>query len=135
MLEGNKEWVKQDAPIRSRREGPPRANLQYLRDLSGNDTDFIKEIIEMFVNDAPVLLKQAIVYHKNANLTLLKASVHRMKSSVKMMGDAELANLIERIELHCLGATQEPNMPSLMMHLNRDLTDLLYDLKAEMAKL
>lgn len=135
MLEGNNEWVGQGASIRGRREKPQRVDLQYLRDLSGNDTDFIKEIVQMFIDDAPVLLKQAIVYHKNANLTLLKASIHRMKSSVKMMGDHELAAIIIRIECHCTGTTVEPNLPSLMMQLNRDLTDLLYDLKAEMAKL
>jgi len=135
MLEGNNEWVGKGAQIRGRKDKPKRIDLQYLKDLSGNDTEFIKEIVQMFIDDAPVLLKQAIVYHKNANNTLLKASVHRMKSSVKMMGDHELAALIQRIESHCLGTAEEPNMPSLMMQLNRDLTDLLYDLKAEMARL
>ncbi len=136
MLEGNNEWVGQGAAIRGRKENRPhRVDLQYLRDLSGNDTEFIKEIVQMFIDDAPVLLKQAIVYHKNANLVLLKASIHRMKSSVKMMGDHELAAIISRIESHCNGITQEVNLPSLMMQLNRDLTDLLYDLKGEMSKM
>ncbi len=131
MLEGKNNMVRQSAAMRGRKDGPARYDLHYLRELSGNDTEFIKEIIQMFVDDAPVLLKQAIVYHKNENLTLLKASVHRMKSSVKMMGDQPLADLIERIESHCLGATVEENMPSLMMHLNRDLTELVAELKTE----
>lgn len=135
MLEGNNEWVRQSAAMRSRREGLKRVDLQYLRDLSGNDTEFIKEILQMFVDDAPVLLKQAILYHKSGNLTLLKSSVHRMKSSVKMMGDSELAELIQRIEQHCTGQSQEPNMPALMMQLNRDLTELIFDISAEMQQM
>lgn len=135
MLEGKNNKVGQGAAIRGRKEGPRRFDLQYLRDLSGNDVEFIKEIIQMFIDDAPVLLKQAVVYHKNENITLLKASVHRMKSSVKMMGDHPLAALIERIESHCIGVTVEENLPSLMMQLNRDLTDLVNDLKNEMPSL
>lgn len=135
MLEGNNNAIGQNGVSRGRKEGPTRFDLHYLRELSGNDTEFIKEIIQMFIDDAPVLLKQAIVYHKNANLTLLKASVHRMKSSVKMMGDAPLAKLIERIEGHCMGATVEENMPSLMMQLNRDLTELIAELSAEIKQL
>lgn len=131
MLEGKNNMIGQSGVTRGRKEELTRFNLQYLRELSGNDTDFIKEIIQMFIDDAPVLLKQAIVYHKNSNLTLLKASVHRMKSSVKMMGDAPLAQLIERIEAHCLGTAVEENMPSLMMQLNRDLTELLHELSVE----
>jgi HPt (histidine-containing phosphotransfer) domain-containing protein len=135
MLEGKNNKVGHGAAIRGRKEGPRRHDLQYLRDLSGNDIEFIKEIVQMFIDDAPVLLKQAIVYHKNENVTLLKASVHRMKSSVKMMGDQPLAELIERIESHCIGITVESNMPSLMMQLNRDLTDLVNELKSEMQSL
>jgi HPt (histidine-containing phosphotransfer) domain-containing protein len=135
MLKGKNNLVGQGAAIRGRKEGPRRFDLQYLRDLSGNDIDFIKEIVQMFIDDAPLLLKQAIVYHKNENVTLLKASVHRMKSSVKMMGDQPLAELIERIESHCIGITVESNMPSLMMQLNRDLTDLVNELKSELQSL
>lgn len=135
MLEGKNNKVGQGAAIRGRKEGPRRHDLQYLRDLSGNDVEFIKEIIQMFIDDAPVLLKQAVVYHKNENITLLKASVHRMKSSVKMMGDHPLASLIERIESHCIGVTIEENLPTLMMQLNRDLTDLVNDLRNEMPSL
>ncbi len=135
MLEGKNNMVRQSATTRGRKEGPNRYDLQYLRDLSGDDTEFIKEIIQMFVNDAPVLLKQAIVYHKNENLTLLKASVHRMKSSVKMMGDVPLAELIERIESHCLGVTIEENMPTLMMQLNKDLTQLVQELNVAVKQL
>lgn len=131
MQEGENNKVRKVGAMRGKLHGASRFDLQYLCDLSGNDMDFIKEIIQMFIDDAPVLLKQAIVYQKNSNLTLLKASVHRMKSSVKMMGDAPLAQLIERIESHCLGTTVEENMPSLMMQLNRDLTELVNELSAE----
>lgn len=135
MLEGKNNMVGQGGAIRGKTVGSSRFDLQYLRELSGNDTDFIKEIIQMFIDDAPALLKQAIVYHKNENLTLLKASVHRMKSSVKMMGDSPLAVLIERIEAHCLGVTIEENMPSLMMQLNRDLNELISQLSTEIKQL
>lgn len=135
MLEGNNEWIDQGAKTRAMTQPNGRANLQYLRELSGDDTDFIKEIIQMFIDDAPVLLKQAIIYHKNSNLALLKASIHRMKSSVKMMGDQELASLIQRIEEHCVGVNEVANLPTLMMQLNKGLTELLFDLKAQMAKL
>lgn len=135
MLEEKNNIVGQGAVTRGRKEGLNRYDLQYLRDLSGNDIEFIKEILQMFMDDAPVLLKQAIVYHKNDNVTLLKASVHRMKSSVKMMGDQPLAELIERIESHCLGHTVENNLPSLMMQLNRDLTELIAELRIEIQTL
>jgi HPt (histidine-containing phosphotransfer) domain-containing protein len=108
-------------------------NLEYLHELADGDQHFIIEVIEMFVTDAPVVLKQSITYHKAANYPLLKVGVHKLKSSIKMMGDEGLATLAQDIENHCLDESMQqmitPQLFKFVMGVNRLLESLKIELQ------
>ncbi|MDX2002549.1 MAG: Hpt domain-containing protein [Chitinophagales bacterium] len=73
-------------------------NLDYLMELADGDQDFVTEVIQMFLADAPEVLRQSIAYLKTGNYTLLKIGVHKLKSSIRMLGNETLAQLAQDIE-------------------------------------
>lgn len=77
---------------------PKRVNLDYLNDLSGGDTEFIIEVIDMFLDVAPDSVKQLLVYEKSGNYTNIKSTVHKLKPTLQMLGDMELHVLAVEIE-------------------------------------
>ena len=77
---------------------PKRVNLDYLNDLSGGDTEFIIEVVDMFLEIAPDSIKQLLVYEKNRNYPHIKSTVHKMKPTLQMLGDMELHALALKIE-------------------------------------
>lgn len=77
---------------------PKRVNLDYLNDLSGGDTEFIIEVIDMFLDVAPDSVKQLLVYEKSGNYANIKSTVHKLKPTLQMLGDMELHVLAVEIE-------------------------------------
>ena len=75
-----------------------RVDLQYLSDLSGGDTEFIIEVIDMFLGIAPDSVKNVLTYEKNGNYTLIKSTVHKLKPTLQMLGDSSLHELAVKIE-------------------------------------
>ena len=110
-------------------------NLEYLQEMADGDQRFIIEVIEMFMNDAPDVLQQALVYHKSENFALLKISVHKLKSSIKMLGDEALANLAQDIENLAMNqSTHEVITPELQKFV-KGVHKLLEGLNTELKHL
>lgn len=74
-------------------------NLTYLKEFSGGDTSFVKEMITLFVNDAPnqtVLLKK---YLENKDWDKLSKLGHRMKPNFQMLGMETQREMAFNIEI------------------------------------
>ena len=72
--------------------------LDYLKELSGGDHNFIAEILEMFITEAPQSVEQSFRYLQEKNFEMLRITVHKLKSSVQVVGGYHLTNLIHEIE-------------------------------------
>ena len=72
--------------------------LDYLRELSGGDTGFITEILEMFIKEAPQSVAQSVQHLQERNFEMVRITVHKLKSSVQVVGGYHLATLIQDIE-------------------------------------
>ena len=61
-------------------------DLKCLKEISGDDFDFEKEFIELFLTEIPKEMEilQAAVY--SSNIQSIKFSVHKIKSPLKMLG-------------------------------------------------
>lgn len=86
---------------RPRTKAISKVDLSYLEDMSGGDTEFMIEVIEMFQDSAPGCIQQVIVDLKNDNFQQLRAAVHKLKPSVQMLGHTELYELAATIEEQC----------------------------------
>lgn len=75
---------------------PPK--LDYLKELSAGDRNFLTEILEMFIAEAPQSIEQSFRYLHEKNFDMLRITVHKLKSSVQVVGGYHLTNLIQDIE-------------------------------------
>ena len=73
-------------------------DLKYLNDLSGGDKNFVSEIIEMFIHDVPEIIEQTQDFLLKHDFDLLRITVHKLKSSVQVLGGHGLVALIQEIE-------------------------------------
>jgi len=106
-------------------------NLDYLIELSGGDKEFIAEIVDMFIVDAPEVLRQSQTYLKNEDFELLKITVHKLKSSVQIMGNMELAGLIQTIENNAANPEMHSTLAELLINMNKEVTTMVEYLKQE----
>ena len=84
--------------------------LDYLKELSGGDQSFITEILVMFIAEAPKSVEQSFRYLQERNFDMLRITVHKLKSSVQVVGGYHLTHLIHEIE----AASQESGEPDIL---------------------
>lgn len=89
--------------------------LDYLKELSGGDLSFIAEILEMFINEAPQAVAQSFGHLEQKNFDLLRITVHKLKSSVQVVGGNHLTALICEIESAAAAKVDKPDMFSQML--------------------
>jgi len=74
------------------------ADLNYLKTMSGGDSKFIREMIELFreqIEEYNVVMPDLL---RRKEYDGLSRSAHKAKSSVAVMGMAELADLLKDLE-------------------------------------
>ena len=80
-------------------EPPHHIHLSYLHQLSGNDKDFEREILNQFLTQAPAELLQLEDSVKQNNFDAVRRIAHSLKSTVGYVGLAEeLHPHLEEIE-------------------------------------
>ncbi|GEO04635.1 hypothetical protein AAE02nite_22990 [Adhaeribacter aerolatus] len=90
-------------PGRNSRE---HINLALLTEMASGDTNFIQDIITMFIQQTPGNLERLFNLAKAENWSEVKSLAHRMKSSVVLIGNKELENICQDIQQHALDSTQ-----------------------------
>lgn len=73
-------------------------DLTYLKDLSGNNTAFILEMINAFVNEMPELINEIILKLREDDLDEVSRIAHKAKSMSSYLGCTELQKLFSEIE-------------------------------------
>ncbi len=73
-------------------------DLTYLRDMSDNDKDFIREMVQSFINQSPGNIKKLWLHHTNSELDEIANLIHKIKPSITFMGIHDLKDLILQIE-------------------------------------
>jgi len=110
-------------------------NLDYLKELSGGDRNFITEILELFITEAPQSVEQSFRYLREMNLEMLRINVHKLKSSVQVVGGYHLTYLIQEIEsaakehrsqnvLHQMLSVLNKGIQHLVEHLGKELQNI-----------
>lgn len=76
-------------------------NLNYLKEISGGDTNFIKEMLELYIATTAteaILFKE--LYEKK-DISGIGHLAHKMKAPIQMLGATDLYNTIKGIEDSC----------------------------------
>ena len=107
-------------------------NLSYLKELSGGDAGFMEEIIEMFMSDAPKIVDHANDCFQKTDFDLLKVTVHKLKSSVQVLGNTQLALFIQDIESSAKNPDKKEQISQMLVKLEDDINSMMGFLAQEL---
>lgn len=73
-------------------------DLSYLNEISGNNSEFIHELIDMFFEQIPDYQKTIYELYEKKDWYNLGRAAHKAKSAVLMMGMTELSSELKKLE-------------------------------------
>ncbi len=113
-------------------EAKKLVDLSYLRNVSNNDENFIKEMIDTFLKNIPVALEEAQKFSEEKNWHELGRTIHRIKPSITFMGITNMKERVTALEALC---SQEPINENFILleldHLLQTCTEALNELRQE----
>ncbi len=101
-------------------------NLNYLNELAEGDTDFVKDMIETFIENTPELIDQMKSELSNSEYLAVGQTAHKIKPTITFMGISSLEELIREIEHKGKNSEDIDSIPSLVQKLE-NTCNLAYD--------
>lgn len=102
-------------------------NLQNLEELTCGDEDFQKEMILLFINQSEIMMEEMQDHFKNKNITELKATAHKMKTSFGIIGAD--CHYLEEMEVHGGSTNLSGRTIFLLESIERQLKEIIYKLQ------
>jgi HPt (histidine-containing phosphotransfer) domain-containing protein len=99
---------------------PARLDLSYLRSVAGDDEEFVKEMLSMFLNTSPIELNNIETHYQGGNLQMMASCAHKIKAPVQMIGEPILADLILQIETIGKKGEGHDRLPDLIEKLKAE---------------
>jgi HPt (histidine-containing phosphotransfer) domain-containing protein len=85
-------------------------NLSYLSEVSGNNAEFITQMIELFLQKTPEALEEMNERFRQQNWEELRNIAHRIKPSYTYVGLAEIHKMLAEIEREALENHSQTNV-------------------------
>jgi len=104
-------------------------DFSYLKNISGNDTSFMFEMIETFVEKTPELLHKMELASSSKNWKMIGSLAHKLKPSVTFMGIHSLKELVIEIEDKGRGNVQTSTLPGLVNKFSPACKDAIAELQ------
>ena len=73
-------------------------DFKYLKDFSEGDETFIKNMISLFLQSTPETMEIILESNKNDDIKILKDEIHKLKSSLSLLGMFKASNCVTVIE-------------------------------------
>ena len=107
-------------------------DFTYLRSISNNNEDFIKEMIQTFVQTIPGILAEMSVCVAEKNWEKLSKLAHQIKPSFTLMGVDELRSTIAFIEENGSQKTNLSELAKVTLNFVENCKDLVKDFADEL---
>lgn len=117
------------AKINSQADQSSLVDLSYLRNVSNNDPEFIREMINTFLESMPKTINEIQTYTEAKDWNNLGKSIHKIKPSLTMMGMPSLKALAIEMEQQCKTQSDLSTMDERTNLLTVQLTEALKDLE------
>ncbi|MFT4753524.1 MAG: HPt (histidine-containing phosphotransfer) domain-containing protein [Salibacteraceae bacterium] len=106
-------------------------DLSILSEMVYGDKEFMKELIDTFIEFAPIDTVELTTYSNDKNWEETSKKAHKLKSSIRTIGVTSLNELIIDIELNAKNETQLLEMKSKIDLFSETLDKVLESLKQE----
>jgi len=113
----------------------PVVSLDYLQEFSGGDTDFIHEMVETFLEEAPKNIEKLCQAFEAEQWEDLYRAAHQLKPNYKMLGMASQENTAIAIEKAARDELPKSRLPQLVESLKQNTEAALPLLQQELGEL
>jgi HPt (histidine-containing phosphotransfer) domain-containing protein len=107
------------------------SDLTYLEEIASGSKDFMKKMIETFIELTPGLLNEMDICLKEKDWDKLKRIAHKIKPSIDFMGISSLWETIQKIEKYAGEEIYLELMPDLLSKTKRICFNVIEELKEE----
>ena len=101
-------------------------DFAHLKSLTGEDNEFMIEILELIIEQSPGVLDEMYQQLESKDFVALGATAHKYKSSINILGNTDLINLMKDIEDNACLAPEQESLVDLVNHF-RGVCDQLLD--------
>ena len=112
---------------RKMNERGQRLNLDFLQEMAGGDNEFVIEILEIFLDDAPTTLESIRNGMIESDFSSVKTSVHKLKSSIKVLGEDKLADFAQIVEQEAEVNNESEEFKMKIAKLEKSVEQLIKD--------
>ena len=127
--------VQSDSGTASEPEFLPKIDLTYLKQIGGDNPDFLMQMIEMFIQKTPLALEEMNEKFKQQSWEDLRNIAHRIKPSYTYIGLKEIHNMLAEIEQCSVTQSNLDSISLLMSNVETQTQAAFRALEAELVKL
>ena len=106
-------------------------NLDYLENISGGDQEFVKDMIQTFIMNAPEDLEKIKNWIENKNWQKVGEDAHRFASSLLFLGLDHLKSIANTIEEMGIKQFDVESIPGLFEKLEKSCYQIIKELKRD----
>ncbi|MEL6672293.1 MAG: Hpt domain-containing protein [Bacteroidota bacterium] len=110
-------------------------DFTHLQSLTGDDNEFMIEILELIVEQSPDVLSDMQDQLAQDNYAALGSTAHKYKSSINILGNVELLSMMNQLEIksHHQGPREE--LSSLVASFEKICDQMLFAIKNKLSDL
>ncbi len=104
-------------------------NTKQVEEIAGGDTDFLKELVDIFLEQIPDFVQKIRVSFETENWPVLAREAHTAKSSAMTFGMEDTGVLLKKIQLDC-EQNQLENIPEMVNQVTEQLEAAVPELQS-----
>ena len=106
-------------------------DLTMVESIAGGDTDFVKKMVQIFLDTMPPSVNQLNEALQNKDWDALSKLAHKMKSTIDSMGIVRLREVIRTIEANGKSRNDLAGLPALVKRVDDVLRECFAQLKGD----
>jgi CheY-like chemotaxis protein/HPt (histidine-containing phosphotransfer) domain-containing protein len=113
----------------------PLCDLSLLKDRAAGDTDFMKEILESYIQEMPLYIAEMELFLDKKNWQEVSKQAHKMKSPIALMGAIQLKELFAKIEMEAIVNNDKEILTRQIRTAQKQCLGTVDELKDELQKI
>ena len=106
-----------------------RPNLRYIKNLAGDDVDFIKRLMDVINKELPEERAIYIENYKTKRFQEAAQNVHKLKHKISILGLRKGYDLAESLEKELKNNIPPDNLHKVFLDMLQNMEDFVIDLK------
>ncbi len=110
-------------------------NLDYLKNITEDNKEILREMIEMFIVQVPEFIENLHKYYETKQFLALGKEAHKAKSSLQIMGMTELEKEMKTFQLKAIEGAETDSYPGHIRSFEIQCQKAIEELKIVLSSL